>query len=143
MSFGGVFYDFLDGPWEQARGYLKEHLEQLFSTTTAQWSNTFNEEGELNPDIIPSATKVPTFYISNEGPKGALKWARVNLINGVKNRLALGNFALATANTVLGRGAGSGNYTPLTVGEGLEIDGTELKATGEGGYQRSFLLMGG
>ncbi len=27
---GNIFHDYLDGPWEVARGYLREELDQLY-----------------------------------------------------------------------------------------------------------------
>src|SRR4051812_2606770 len=113
--FGGIFHDFLEQPWEQARGYLKEELEQLQMTLAAQWSQLFDTDGTLKSEAIDGASTTSTLYVSNEGPGGKPKWAKINLLNGVKSRLRLENFTQAAgSNTLLGRDTGAGNYESIS-----------------------------
>lgn len=142
--FGGVFHDYLEAPWEQARGYLKEELEQLFITLGNQWGRAFSVEGTLTADAIDGVSTVKTVYVSNEGPRGKPKWAKIDLPIGVKNRLRLPNFAEATANTLLGRREASvGDYEPIVIGDGLELISTTTLTAQGAKWSRSFLTMGG
>lgn len=128
MALGSAtFHDYLNGKWEDVRGYLIEELEQLHAATSSQFSSIVDSGGGLSSTIVPGSTATPTFYISNEGPHGKSKWARINLLNGIKGRLPLTNFALANAFSVLGRGSTSGNYQSIT----LDADDLTINSTPE------------
>lgn len=126
--FGGVFHDFLEQPWEQARGYLREELEQLQNVLASQWEKAFGTDGLLNSEAIDGeSTGVGVVYISNEGPHGRAKWAKVNVNAGVKNRLRFLNFVRATTgNTLVGRDSGAGDFEQLSVGDALDITSATL-----------------
>lgn len=144
--FGGVFHDFLEQPWEQARGFLREELEQLQNVLASQLSKVFSTDGTLTGDAIDgdfSPSTVGTVYLSNEGPHGKPKWAKVNVNAGVKNRLKLINFVSASASVLLGRRSGtSGDYEPITVGEGLSMSTTATLSAPGARYARTFMFMG-
>ena len=129
MKWGFIGHDHLLGPWESVRGVLIEQLEQIRGSLQRVFSTVFDEENNLTNIAIGGNGRVATRYVANTGPRFAPRWDQVNLLNGVKNRLPLGNFSAATPNTVLGRGSGSGNYQPLGVGEYLEVDSTTLEFT--------------
>lgn len=144
--FGGIFYDFLETPWEVARGALREHLEQLQTTLTAQWAAAFNADGTLKSSTTAtgdfSSPGTGLVYISNEGAGGAAQWAKVSLTNGVKGTLPLTKLPTQTAATLLGRRAGStGSPEELTVANGVEFNGTVIQAPGAQ-WSRSFMMMG-
>jgi hypothetical protein len=132
--FGGVFHDFLEGPWEQVRGYLREELEQLQNVLASQWEKAFGTDGLLNEDVIdgdPHGGGV--VYISNEGPHGRPKWAKVNVNAGVKNRLRFVNFVRATSgNVLIGRDNGVGDFEQITVGDALDISSAALNVQVDG-----------
>jgi hypothetical protein len=132
--FGGVFHDFLEGPWEQVRGYLREELEQLQNVLASQWEKAFGTDGLLNEDVIDGDPhNGGVVYISNEGPHGRPKWAKVNVNAGVKNRLKLANFVQAAgSNTLLGRDNGAGNYESIAVGDALDISSATLNVKVDG-----------
>lgn len=48
MALGGIFHDFLEGPWEEARGFLREELEQLYTTLKTQQSTVFFARGQAS-----------------------------------------------------------------------------------------------
>ena len=126
--FGGIFHDYLDGPWDEAKGFLKEELEQLRTTLMAQWNAVFGENGFLTADAIQGDSTITTVYVSNEGDDNAPYWAKVNLVNGVKGRLRFSNMVEIAASSLLGRGsaAGTGDIEVITIGTNLEMDGTTL-----------------
>lgn len=132
--FGGVFHDFLEGPWEQVRGYLKEELEQLQNVLASQWSKVFGTDGTLNPEAIEGDfTTQGVVYLSNEGPHGKPRWAKVNVNAGVKNRLRFVNFVRATAgNTLVGRDSGAGDFQQINVGDALDIQTGDLNVLVDG-----------
>lgn len=123
----GVFHDYLNGPWEEARGFLIEELEQLRNALTAQLGQTFNNLNQLTSAAFSGDPTPATRYVANTGVKNAPTWDRVNLSNGVQGTLALSHLPTATAETFLGRGdSSSGDYQPLTPGAGIGIVGTEV-----------------
>ncbi len=124
----GTFHEFFsNASWEDAKPYLIEELEQLHAATGAQWGSAFTVDGTINATVVSGTSAVDTVYVSNEGPHHKPKWARVNLLNGVKNRLQLANFAQANPLTVLGRTTGTGNYQSTT----LDVDDLTINATPE------------
>ena len=130
MLGSGSFHEYLlNGDWAEVRCYLVEELEQLHAAVSTRLGTAFNTDGTVNPEIIPSHSRTPTFYISNEGPKGALKWAKVNLLNGVKNRLPFANLkAASTGSILIGRRSGSpGDFEEISLEpEDLQMVATEL-----------------
>lgn len=117
----------MEGPWEQVRGFLREELEQLQNVLASQWEKAFGTDGLLNPDVIDGDAHHGLVYISNEGPHGKPKWAKVNVATGVKNRLKFVNFTrAATGNILLGRDTGAGDYEPIVVGDALDIVSGDL-----------------
>lgn len=132
--FGGIFYDFLEGPWENVRGYLREHLEQLQVTLSANWAKAFDTNGNLNSEVIDgNSTTAGVVYISNEGPGGKPKWAKVNLSTGVKNRLKFINLIAATSgNVVVGRDSGGGDFQQIDMGDALDISGAAMNVLVDG-----------
>lgn len=144
--FGGIFYDFLETPWEIARGPLREHLEQLQTTLSAQWSQVFNTDGTIKSSASASgdfsSTGSGLVYISNEGTNGAAQWAKVSLSNGVKGTLALSKLPTLNPAKLLGRRSGSsGSPEELSVQNGISFNGTAIEAPGAR-YTRTFLFLG-
>lgn len=130
-GFGIILHDFLEGPWEQARGVLKEELDQFRGMLNALWNKNFGADGNLTGLAITGDFSTPTRYVSNTGVKSQPKWDQVNLSNGVKNRLPFTHIVQSDASRLLGRGsASSGDYQPITVGAGLAFTGTVLNTTG-------------
>lgn len=131
--FGGVFHDYLYGPWEEVRGYLVEELEQLQNVLSSQWARVFNTEGTLTPDAIEGDYSSGVVYVSNEGAGGTPKWAKVNVATGVKGRLGLANFTQATGgNRLLGRDVGAGNYEEIITGDALDVASATLDVKVDG-----------
>ena len=49
--------NFLEGPWEQVRGYLKEDLEHLQAALNTFIDEVYDKDtGMINPDVIPGIT---------------------------------------------------------------------------------------
>lgn len=68
--FGGIFHDFLDGTWEEARGFLKEELEQLRTSLNhdrIDLADSDDVEGRVDYENLPEAVSAPSFLgaISN------------------------------------------------------------------------------
>lgn len=126
--FGGIFHDYLNGPWEAVRGYLREELEQLQAALNYQWSKSFDLDGTLTSSVIDGDSSVNTVYVSNEGPDNKPKWARINLANGVKGRLQYSSLPRAGPNVLMGNGTGTGDYGEIAVGAGLDLTDDELTA---------------
>lgn len=141
--FGSTFYDFLEGPWDHAKGYLREHLEQLSISLNAQWARAFNSDQTLTEFAIGNpGANVPS-YVANTGPNRSPRWEKVDVAQGVKSRLRYVNFTAATAaSRLLGRRSTSaGDWEEISLGEGLTMTGSELSA--QGGLANHFFLMGG
>ena len=115
--FGGVFYDFLDGPWDAAKGYLKEHLEQLTIAISTQLGTAFNADNTLTETAIGGSPAPVPSYVANTGPRRSPRWDKVDVASGVKNRLRYVNLTAATRpSLVLGRESGSaGNWEEITL----------------------------
>lgn len=65
--FGGVFHDFLDGPWEEARGFLKEELEQLRAAIQrADLGDSDDVEGRIEYENLPEAENAPSVIGAQE-----------------------------------------------------------------------------
>lgn len=74
-NFGGVFHDWIDGPWEQARGFLREELEQLHISLGANFSRILNNAGTLSGFLIQGDGTGTRKYIANTGvPDNAPRW---------------------------------------------------------------------
>lgn len=61
--YGGVFHDWIDGPWEQARGFLKTELEQLrvaLNHAIVDLSDDTQVEGRVDYDNLPEAVSAPS-----------------------------------------------------------------------------------
>jgi hypothetical protein len=136
MFSGGQFYDFLEGSWDQAKGYLREHLEQMKIALDSQWSQVFAKDNTLNfgaiaaPPGIPAGGNVPS-YVANTGPNKAPRWDKVDVSVGVKSRLQFAHLIAATVGGVLiGRESGTaGNFEEITPGYALNISGTTLRVS--------------
>ncbi len=94
---------FLDGPWEQARGYLREDLDHLMVAI-----NTLETGG------------------GGTGPGGL-----IDLSTDVTGRLPFSHLVASLSPGVLvGRRSGSaGDFEEITLGTGLTMTGTVLAAT--------------
>jgi hypothetical protein len=134
-------FRYLDTTWEQARGYLNEDLLHI-QTAINRWNGqTFDASNQLLGGTIQGdITKVPQ-YVSNEGlakdgKTPAPKWALVDLIAGVKNRLQFVHFVAATLPAVLvGRRSGSpaGDMEQVTLGPGLTMSSSAVLDTNSAG----------
>lgn len=129
--FGGVFHDFLQGTWDEAKGFLREELEQLRTALNRKWANAFGADNTLQTVAIEGSTTNVPLYAGIEDPDGPIKWFKVNVADGVKSRLKLSNFVQATAASVLlgRRSTSAGNFEQITLGAGLTMSGTVLSST--------------
>jgi hypothetical protein len=127
---------FLDGPWETARGYLRDDLDHLEAAINQRWNSVFGDSNILQPGTIPGNTlgAVPR-YVSNTGPGQTLLFSLVDLGAGIFGRLAFSHFTQATAASVLlGRGSASaGDFQQITLGAGLSMTGTILSVSATSG----------
>lgn len=133
MKLGAVFSDFLSLPWEQARGYIKEELEQLRAAVQGQWAQTHGTDGLLSEEsVLGAGASVPS-YIANTGPKKQPKWDKVDLQNGVKNRIKYVNLPQPTnvAQSVIGN-AGGIAFEEVPVSVDLIIDAGVIGLTQTG-----------
>jgi hypothetical protein len=144
--FGGVFHDFLDGTWDDAKGYLKEELSQLRMALNAQWTSAFTQQGTITGSAIEGDNSVVPRYVANTGTNNGPKWDKVNVgSSGIVGRLPFGHMVTVAASKLLGRGsaAGTGDIEVITLGSGLSMTGTTLSATTQTpSIARTFLLMG-
>src|SRR4051812_42783519 len=85
--FGGIFSDYLSLSWEEARGFIKEELEQFRTALQSQISNLTNSSGTLAETAFSGGGANVPSYVANTGPKKSAKWEKVDLTNGVKARL--------------------------------------------------------
>jgi hypothetical protein len=135
---------YLDGPWEAVREYLHTDLDHIESAINTRWGAIFNlDENTLQAGVIGGDPTPATRYVANTGVANAPTWDQVDLSNGVTSRLPFLHLVAATnASRLVGRQSGSaGDFGEITVGEGLQMDGSALTAPGR--YARAFLLMGG
>jgi hypothetical protein len=132
-TFGGIFSDYLNLPWEQARTFVAEEFEQLRLAISRQWAVAFNDDGTLTGDAIGGNKTIVPQYVSNTGLHFKPTWDKVNVATGVKSRLAYNHFTQATTNSVLlGRGElfGGGDWQQIALGVGLDMTNLTLSATG-------------
>ena len=141
--FGNTFYDFLEGPWDHAKGYLREHLEQLSGALNSQWARAFNSDTTLTEFAIGNPGASVPSYIGNVGTDRRPTWDKVDVAQGVRSRLRYVNLTASTeASRLLGRGStGDGDWEEISLGEGLEMSDTVLKAPGS--WAMHFFTMGG
>jgi len=62
-QFGFIGHDFMDLDWTQARGYLREELEQLravLNRSRVNLGNTLDIEGRLDYNNLPEADNAPS-----------------------------------------------------------------------------------
>lgn len=123
MLGGGIFSDYLTLPWEEARGYIKEELEQLRAAIQAQFNKTLNTDGTVSEGAFSGAGGDVPSYLANTGPKRKPKWDKVDLANGVKNRLAFGSLPQASPSdqSVIGHDNGANFKEVFLDTEDLEI----------------------
>jgi len=109
---------YLNLPWELARGYLRQDLENLeyvinhFKSAVADQNNQI-KGGALGASSFPGSSTIATRYVANTGPLNAPQWDQVDLTNGVKNQLPYGNFVAATGPSIVGAPA-SGSFQQIT-----------------------------
>ena len=120
--FGIDLHEQLRQPWEQARGFLIEELDQLKAELRGRWNAALGPNNTLNVLSIGGDGTPATRSVTNTGPNNAPTWDRVNLSNGVKNRLPFANMVQLTASVLLGRGsASSGDIQELTLGSDVQM----------------------
>jgi len=146
--FGGVFHDFLNLDWVEARGYLAEELSQLRTALNAQWGNAFSTENNLTADAIEGNASIVPRYVANTGVDKAPKWDVIALgSSAMSGRLPFTHIATLAASKLAGRGsgAGTGDIEPITLGPSLTMTGTTLSVNSASltpSIARTFLLMG-
>lgn len=126
-GFGVILHDFLDGPWEQARGFLKEELFQLSSVLRNKWGRAFDADGHLLPGAISGVSTPQVKFIANTGTGNLPTW---------EDELPLENLTAPTVDSILiGRGDTTpGDWQEITLGPGMTMTGTVLDAVaGSGG----------
>lgn len=149
MAFGGVFHDFLDGTWEEAKGYLREELQQMRTALNAQWGAAFTRDGILTPASITGDSTVVPRYVANTGVDKLPKWDQVDLgSTGVRGRLPFTHIVTLVASHLAGRGSagGTGDIEPIALDPSLTMTGTTLAVNPayiSTSIARTFLLMGG
>lgn len=123
MIFGGVFHDYFEQPWEVAASFVREEFEQLYTTLAANWNRAFSSDGTLTPDAIAGDNTINTSYVSNEGENHSPKWAKVNLVNGVKGRLQFSHVEQGVEGRLIGvsTASSSGDLEPIILGDGLSM----------------------
>ncbi len=74
-NFGGIFHDWIDGPWDQARGPLRDELEALHISLGKTVGNIINSDGSLSSFVIQGDGTADRRYIANTGtPNNAPRW---------------------------------------------------------------------
>lgn len=146
--FGGVFHDFLNLDWGEARGYLAEELSQLRTALNAQWGNAFNVENTLSADAIDGDSSTVPRYVANTGTDQAPKWDLIALgSSAMSGRLPFTHVATLAASRLAGRGsgAGTGDIEPISLDSTMTMSGTTLGVNPSAistSIARTFLLMG-
>ena len=134
-GFGLINSEWLTVPWEQARDFLKTELESLRLVISRRWASVFSADNTLLPDAILGDKTIVPQYVANTGPKFKPKWDKVDVQNGVKNRLQFGHLVAAAQPSILiGRESGSaGDFEEITPDPTqFMFDGTTLKLVSEG-----------
>lgn len=47
---------FLDGPWETARGYLREDLDHIEAAFNQRWAATFGDDNIIKSSVVSTTT---------------------------------------------------------------------------------------
>jgi hypothetical protein len=147
MSFGGIFHDSISGTWDEAKGYIKEELEQMRTALNNMPSvsafDNDSDETTLESFAISGNAKPATRYVANTGTNNKPTWDRVNLQNGVKGILAFTFLPSIAAGSLLGRRSGSsGVLEAITPGTTLAISGTTLDVVNTPTrFAKHFLLL--
>lgn len=132
MRFGGgIFSDYLTLPWEEAREYIKEELEQLRAALQSHLNSVFNSDGTVTEEAFGGAGGDIPSYLANTGTKRSPKWEKVDLANGVKNRIAYASLPQATPgqDSLIAHSAGV-NFQEIEInGEDIAIDSGEIILT--------------
>lgn len=114
--FGIDLHDYYRQPWEQARGFLIEELDQLKAELRGRWTFALGTDNQLTVDSIGGNGQPATRYVANTGTNNKPTWDLVNLFNGVKERLRFVHIVQLTANRLLGREPGSsGDIEEITL----------------------------
>lgn len=125
--FGIDLQDSMAGPWERARGPLKETIDQLKAELRGRWNALSSLDNQLSNAAIGGGDTTQSRYVANTGPHGKPKWDLVNLVNGVKNRLAFIHMPQIAAGSLLGRRSGSSGDI-----EELTPDAADIQVSGTG-----------
>lgn len=96
---------FLDGPWETARGYLREDLDHLEAALNTRWANTFGDANQINLTLSVSGI-LPVV----NGGTGLAAYAVGDLpyASGVTT---IGRLPIGAVNTILWSNGGVPSWT--------------------------------
>lgn len=120
---------YLDGEWPQVREYLRADLDHIEAAINTKWGALFNlDANTILASVFPGDSTLDTVYVSNEGTGHTPQWARINLANGVKNRLPYSHLtASANPSRVLMRQAGTaGDWQEGTLSGSLIAESTPV-----------------
>jgi len=127
-NLGVILHDWLNRPWEQARGALQLELSQLRSAINNKFGMAFGADDTLQADLIPGDSTVDSVYVSNQGTNHSLLWSRINLLNGVMNFLNVifggtGRVSFTAGLVLLGNGTSALSEVPDPGVDGLVLTG--------------------
>lgn len=129
---GMILHDWLNVPWERARGLVREELSQFRTQLQSLLGKAFTSEGTLRSTVIVNGTFAapdipgdalePTRYVANTGDDGTPQWDQVNLSNGVKSRLPFANLAQLAARSLLGvAGSSTADVAAITAASDYQV----------------------